>query len=70
MLELNSDTTVRNLLTTYPEVFDVLLSHGMCEDCQRNPPPVPLGHFANKHCGGDLDNLIAELRTTIESPVT
>ena len=58
---LTEDTTVRELLTTHPEVFDILLGHGMCADCQDDPPPVPLHHFARKHCGGDVLGLIREL---------
>lgn len=65
MLELNALTTVRDLLTAHPGVFPILLGHGMCADCQANPPPVPLGTFAAKHCGGNLEGLIAELDEAI-----
>jgi hypothetical protein len=61
-LAIDASTTVRELLRRHPEVFDVLLGHGMCEDCKADPPPVPLGHFANKHCAGDVAGLIAELQ--------
>lgn len=61
MLKLDPTTTVRELLTNHPEVFPVLVSRGMCEDCKTDPPPVPLGHFAAKHCDGDVDTLIADL---------
>ena len=61
MLAISASTTVKELLTAHPEVFPVLLGHGMCEDCQADPPPVPLGHFAAKHCGGNLAGLLAEL---------
>lgn len=64
-MTLNEYTTVRELLTAYPAAARVLLKHGMCEDCQTHPPPVPLGHFARKHCGGDLPGLIEELRQVI-----
>ena len=67
MLELNESTTVRDLLTAHPEVFDVLLGHGMCADCQADPPPVPLGHFAMKHCDGDLEGLIGEIRVAFKA---
>ena len=65
MLELNSQTTVRDLLTACPGVFPILLGHGMCADCQANPPAVPLGTFAAKHCGGDLEGLITQLGSAI-----
>lgn len=61
MLKLDGSTLVCDVLLAHPEVFDVFLRHGMCEDCKAAPPPVPLGHFATKHCAGDLDGLIAEL---------
>jgi len=61
MLKIDGHTTVREILKTHPETFPVFLGHGMCEDCKANPPPVPLQHFASKHCGGDLSGLIREL---------
>jgi hypothetical protein len=64
---MNGDTTVRELLSAHPEVFDVLLGHGMCADCQDNPPPVPLAHFADKHCAGDLAGLLEELKQVTQS---
>ena len=67
MLDLEPSTTVRDLLTTHPEAFSVLMKHGMCEDCQAAPPPVPLGHFARKHCGGNVEGLLDELRGAIEA---
>lgn len=69
MLNLCGTTTVRELLTTHPEVIEVMLGHGMCEDCRENPPEVPLSHFAMKHCGGDLAGLIEELYGAIEAQV-
>ena len=66
MLNLNGDTTVRDLLSTHPNVFDVLLGHGMCADCREDPPPVPLSHFAGKHCAGDLAGLLEELNQVIQ----
>jgi hypothetical protein len=65
MLAINAHTTVRDVLTAYPDTFDVFLRHGMCEDCKADPPPVPLHHFANKHCGGDIPGLINELSAVI-----
>ncbi len=62
MLNIDGITTVRDLLEAYPKVFPVLLSHGMCEDCQADPPPVPLHHFATKHCDGNIAGLLDELR--------
>lgn len=64
---LDAATTVRDLIRTHPEAFAVLLGHGMCEDCKANPPTVPLRHFADKHCGGDVDGLITELNTAINA---
>lgn len=55
-------------MTAYPQTFGILRSHGMCEDCKTNPPPVSLHHFANKHCAGDITGLLAELTATIEKP--
>ena len=65
MIDLKESTKVSDLLAAHPEAFGVLLAHGMCEDCKAAPPPVPLGHFATKHCNGDLSGLIAELRSAI-----
>ena len=65
MIHLNPQTTVRDLLAEHPDVFPILLGRGMCADCRANPPPVPLSTFAAKHCGGDLEGLIAQLRTAI-----
>ena len=65
MTKIEGTTTVRDLLTQHPVVFDVLVRHGMCEDCKADPPPVPLGHFAHKHCGGDIVGLIAEIESAI-----
>ncbi len=67
MLTLTALTTVRDLLAAHPQAFDVLVSRGMCEDCKADPPPVPLGHFAAKHCGGDLSGLIEELGRAIDA---
>lgn len=67
MLDITEATTVKELLTVHPEVFEVLLGHGMCESCQASPPPVPLGHFAMKHCGGDFSGLLGEIRTTLQA---
>ncbi len=66
-MTLNSQTTVRDLLTNHPEAFGILAGHGMCEDCKHNPPPVPLQHFAAKHCGGNTEGLIRELQGAIEA---
>jgi hypothetical protein len=66
MLAINGNTTVRDILTTHPETFQVFLSHGMCADCKADPPPVPLQHFASKHCADDLTGLIRELRSIID----
>jgi hypothetical protein len=67
-MNLTESTTVRDLLTTHPRAAEVLLRHGMCEDCEADPPPVPLGHFARKHCDGDLAGLIRELQAVIAAP--
>ncbi len=67
MTRIDGETTVRDLLTAYPQTFEVLVSHGMCTDCKHNPPPVSLSHFAGKHCGGEVDTLLAELHAVIAS---
>ncbi len=64
---INESTTVRELLKAHPKVFSVLLAHGMCEDCQADPPPVPLGVFAAKHCEGNVDGLLDEIKRAITS---
>lgn len=66
MQRLDANTTVRELLTAFPQSFDVLTAHGMCADCKDDPPPVPLRHFAQKHCDGDLPGLLAELDAVIQ----
>ncbi len=66
MESIDASTTVRELLAAHPETFAVLLGHGMCEDCRADPPAVPLGHFAAKHCGGDIAALLVELRAVID----
>ena len=66
-MTLTESTTVKELLTTHPNAAQVLLRHGMCDDCRENPPPVPLGHFARKHCGGNLAGLLVELSAAIAS---
>ena len=58
-------TRVNDLLASYPEAFSVLLNHGMCADCQANPPAVPLAHFAKRHCGGDIDGLLEEIQVVV-----
>lgn len=65
LMTINGDTTVRELLTEHPGAFDVLASHGMCQDCRDNPPLVPLQHFALKHCGGNLRSLIEQIETAL-----
>jgi hypothetical protein len=67
MLAINESTTVRDLLAVHPEVFPVLVGHGMCEDCKADPPPVALGHFAAKHCSGDVRGLLEELKCAIST---
>ncbi len=65
-MELNGQTTVKEMLETHPEVFPVMLAHGMCEDCKQAPPPVPLSHFAQKHCEGRIEALIEELKSAMQ----
>ncbi|MHC5111497.1 MAG: hypothetical protein ACYTHJ_16645 [Planctomycetota bacterium] len=62
MIEIDGNTTVQDLLREHPRAFDILAGHGMCQSCRDDPPAVPLHHFAQKHCGGDLETLIAEIR--------
>ncbi len=65
MVSLTPETTVRDLLAAHPQVFSVFELHGMCADCKADPPPVPLRHFASKHCGGDVQGLMRELTAAI-----
>ena len=67
MIPIHPTTTVLDLLRAYPQTFPVLLGRGMCADCKADPPDVPLSHFASKHCGGDIDRLIEELRAVAKS---
>jgi hypothetical protein len=64
-MELMTTTTVSDLIGAYPEAFEVLMRHGMCADCRQSPPPVPLAHFAQKHCDGNIAGLLDELRAAI-----
>ncbi len=65
-MPIDPHSTVQELLAEHPVAFDVLAGHGMCEDCKANPPQVPLEHFAQKHCGGNLSGLIAEIEKALE----
>ena len=67
MLTIDGNTTVRDLLNQYPQAFDVLAAHGMCADCRHDPPPVPLEHFAKKHCGGNLSGLLEQIEVAMQS---
>lgn len=62
---LTPDTTVHYVLTNFPQAFAVFERHGMCAECKIQPPPVPLHHFAGKHCAGDVAGLIRELADAI-----
>lgn len=64
-MQITEQTTVKDLLSAHPEAFPVLQRHGMCADCQDDPPPVPLGHFANKHCGGNILGLLREIHQAL-----
>jgi hypothetical protein len=66
-MDINEQTTVRDLLTTHPEAFGVLRARGMCGDCETSPPPIPLHHFASKHCNGDVAGLIAAIRDAVRT---
>lgn len=68
MPTITETTTVRDLLAAHPHVFSVLLGHGMCADCQQDPPAVPLQHFATKHCAGDIQGLLGEIKSAIDGP--
>lgn len=65
MSSIDENTTVRELLSSYPDTFQVFLRHGMCEGCKSDPPPVPLHHFARKHCGGNITGLLDEILEAI-----
>lgn len=61
MQSVDGNTTVRDLLTAFPQAADIMIAHGMCADCKSDPPPVPLHQFAKKHCDGNLPGLLDEL---------
>ncbi len=67
MMTIDETTTVRELLTAYPNTFPILLNRGMCSDCETAPPAVPLSHFADKHCGGNIQGLLEELRCAADT---
>lgn len=68
MLTIDETTTVRAMLAAYPQTFSILVEHGMCAECKADPPPVSLGRFATKHCGGDVAGLIDQLRRAAGAP--
>lgn len=70
MQPIDAHTTVRQLLIAFPLAFEVLAAHGMCADCRNDPPPVPLRHFAQKHCDGNLMGLLAEIDAVIQQQAT
>jgi hypothetical protein len=70
MQPIDAHTTVRELLIAFPLAFEVLAAHGMCADCRNDPPPVPLLHFAQKHCDGNLTGLLAEIDSVIQQQAT
>ena len=55
------DDLVRDVLSNHPETWEVFERHGICCDCRKSPPPVPLQHFVDKHCEGRMDEFIQEL---------
>jgi hypothetical protein len=59
-----ADTTVRHILHSYPHAYEVFESHGMCEDCKDDPPPLPLSHFAGRH-GVAVNDLIRQLEAVV-----
>ena len=66
MTPISPTTTVRDLLRAYPQAFPVLLGHGLCADCEANPPEVPLSHFASKHYVMRLNEVIQKFSTQIK----
>lgn len=56
---------VCDVLTKHPAAWSVFESHGMCEDCKKSPPPVPVMHFVNKHCDGKIDEFLQEIHASI-----
>lgn len=69
MTRIDEQTTVRDLIQAHPEVFPVFREHGMCEECQQDPPPVPIAHFAKKHCNGNVVGLLHELHQAMQPVV-
>ena len=60
------DDLVCDVLTNYPQTWDVFIRHGICKDCQQSPPPVPVMHFVNKHCGGQIELFLQELKNSVQ----
>lgn len=58
---------VCDVFANHPSAFDVFERHGMCEDCKQSPPPVPVSHFVEKHCNGQIDAFLSELNDHIAS---
>lgn len=59
------DDLVCDVLRRYPAAWAVFERHGMCADCKQSPPPVPLRHFADKHCQGRISEFLEELREAV-----
>lgn len=60
------DDLVCDVLAKYPQTWDVFIRHGICEDCRQSPPPVPVSHFANKHCNGRIEMFLQELTNAVQ----
>lgn len=61
----HADMLVCDVLKEYPVVWSVFERHGMCDDCKASPPPVPIQHFVDKHCNGDLEMFLGELQVAV-----
>jgi hypothetical protein len=64
-MDIGPETPVCDLLAEHPQVFEVFERHGMCADCRVAPPPVPLQHFVDKHCQGDLAGFLREIEARL-----
>ena len=56
---------VSDVLSTYPEAWAIFEKHGICEDCKKSPPPVPIHHFVDKHCEGKIEEFLIELNKVL-----
>ncbi len=67
MASINAHDLVCDVLQKYPAAWAVFERHGMCEDCKTAPPPVPIQHFVDQHCNGNIFEFLQEIQHAIQS---